>query len=211
MDSCLYPASQQSLSGVLMPKPTVDTIIQTLRAFLNENTLAQANQVQIVWLLYAVVFCLGLVHYRQKLSPFMFLFALFAIPFLGELIVSIRRPIFYDRTLIWVTIPLFLILATGIAQLRFRILIIMALGFFSTINLFSVGDYYRFTQKEDWSIAAGYVANFAEKDDLILFHAAWVQIPSTIILRPMKTCILFRWRSMAFLKTCSQATFWNRK
>ena len=32
-------------------------------------------------------------------------------------------------------------------------------------------------QKEDWSTAAGYVANFAEKDDLVLFNASWVQIP----------------------------------
>jgi hypothetical protein len=32
-------------------------------------------------------------------------------------------------------------------------------------------------QKEDWSTAAGYVANFAQKDDLVLFNAAWVQIP----------------------------------
>jgi hypothetical protein len=44
------------------------------------------------------VLCLGLVYYRKKLSIFLFLAALFAIPFLGELIVSIRRPIFFDRT-----------------------------------------------------------------------------------------------------------------
>jgi len=34
-------------------------------------------------------------------------------PFLGELIVSLRRPIFFDRTLIWTTIPLYLVLAAG--------------------------------------------------------------------------------------------------
>jgi hypothetical protein len=31
--------------------------------------------------------------------------------------------------------------------------------------------------KEDWGTAAGYVANFAEEGDLLLFHASWVQIP----------------------------------
>ena len=103
--------------------------------------------------------------------------ALFAIPFLGELIVSLRQPVFLDRTLIWTTIPLFLVLAAGIAQLRFRLLIILVLGILVTINLFSTGDYYRFMQKEDWSTAAGYVANFAQKDDLVLFNATWVQIP----------------------------------
>ena len=32
-------------------------------------------------------------------------------------------------------------------------------------------------QKEDWSTAAGYVANFAEKDDLVLFNSNFVEIP----------------------------------
>jgi len=54
---------------------------------------------------------------------------------------------------------------------------IVALGALGTINLFSAGDYYRFMPKEDWNTAAGYVANFAEKDDLVLFNASWVQIP----------------------------------
>jgi hypothetical protein len=54
---------------------------------------------------------------------------------------------------------------------------IVVVGILGTINLFSTGDYYRFMQKEDWSTAAGYVANFAQKDDLVLFNAAGVQIP----------------------------------
>ena len=54
---------------------------------------------------------------------------------------------------------------------------IMVVGILGTNNLFSAGDYYRFMQKEDWSTAAGYVANFAQKDDLVLFNATWVQIP----------------------------------
>ena len=54
---------------------------------------------------------------------------------------------------------------------------IAVLGILVTINLFFAGDYYRFMRKEDWSTAAGYVANFAEEDDLVLFNANWVQIP----------------------------------
>jgi hypothetical protein len=123
------------------------------------------------------VLCLGLVHFRKKFSRFLFLAALFAIPFMGELIVSIRRPIFMDRTLIWITIPLVLVLAAGIAQLRFRLLMLVVLGILSTNYLFSAGDYYRFWQKEDWGTAAGYVANFAQRDDLVLFNDALVQIP----------------------------------
>jgi mannosyltransferase len=160
-----------------IPKPSWDTVIQVLKSFLNDFMPGQASQAKMFWILYALVLCLGLVHYLKQYSRFLFLAALIAIPFLGELIVSIRRPIFYDRTLIWTTIPLFLVLAAGIAQLRFRLLIIVVLGILGTNNLFSIGDYYRSMQLEDWSNATREVAAFAEKDDLVLFNATWVQIP----------------------------------
>ncbi len=158
-----------------IPKPSWDSVAQTLRTLLNPSAPDQINQVM-TWILCAVL-CFGLVYYRKKLSIILFLATLFAIPILGELLVSIHRPIFLDKTLIWITIPLFLVLAAGIAQLRFRLLMIVAAGILSANYLFSAGDYYRFFQKEDWSTAAGYVALFAEKDDLILFNDAFVQIP----------------------------------
>ena len=158
-----------------IPQPSWDTVTQTLRYLVNNLVPSQASHVM-MWILYAVL-CFGLVYYRKRLSIFLFLAALFAIPFLGELIVSIRRPIFFDRTLIWITIPLFLVLAAGIAQLRFRLLMIVVPGIIVTNYLFSDGDYYRFVQKEDWSTAAGYVANFAQKDDLVLFNSNFVVIP----------------------------------
>ena len=128
------------------------------------------------WVLCGVL-VLGLLYFRKKLSIFLFLAALFAIPVAGELIVSLRRPIFIDRTLIWITIPLFLLLAAGVAQLRYRPVMIVALGILATNYLFSVGDYFRFWQKEDWSTPAGYVANFAEQGDLVLFNSNFVIIP----------------------------------
>ncbi len=165
-----------------IPKPSWDTVTKTLRALLNASAPGQISQVM-TWILCAVL-CFGLVYYRKKLSIFLFLAALFAVPFLGELIVSIRRPIFFDRTLIWITIPLFLVLAAGIAQLRFRLLMIVVLGILGTNYLFSTGDYYRFFQKEDWSTAAGYVANFAQKDDLVLFNSNFVEIPFDYYFKP---------------------------
>jgi hypothetical protein len=159
-----------------IPKPDWDTITRTLRNLLNASLPDQGSQVIIMWILCAVL-CLGLVYYRKRLSIFFFLAALFTIPFLGELLVSIHRPIFLGKTLIWITIPLFLLLAAGIAQLKFRLLMLVVLGIIATNYLFSNGDFYRFVQKEDWSTPAGYVANFAEKDDLILFNSNFVEIP----------------------------------
>lgn len=161
-----------------IPKPSWNTVIQVLGSFLNPSiTYLRGNQVMAMWILYGLVLCLGLLHYRKKLSQFLFLATLFVVPFLGELLVSIRRPIFLDRTLIWTTIPLFLVLAAGIARLNYRLLIIVALGILGTNSLFSAADYYRFWQKEDWSTPAGYVANYAQKDDLVLFNSNFVVIP----------------------------------
>ena len=159
-----------------IPAPDQDTVTRTLRYLLNNLVPNPAIQTTMMWIL-CIVLCLGLMYYRKKLSIFLFLAALFAVPFLGELIVSIQRPIFLDRTLIWITIPLLLLLAAGIAQLRFRFLMIVALGIIGTNYLFADGDIYRFVQKEDWNTAAGYVANFAEKDDLVLFNSNVTVIP----------------------------------
>ena len=166
-----------------IPKPTWEIITATLRSLLNASAPGLAIQVVMMWILCAVL-CCGLVYYRKKLSIFLFLAALFAVPFLGELIVSLRRPIFYHRTLIWMTIPLLLVLAAGIAQLRYRLLMILVLGIVGTNYLFTDVDYFRFGQKEDWSTAAGYVANFAEKDDLVLFNSNFVEIPFDYYFKP---------------------------
>jgi hypothetical protein len=166
-----------------IPEPTWGAVIQVVKSFLNPSAPIPDSQALLVWTLYGLVLCLGLVHFRRKFSQFLFLAALFAIPFLGELIVSLRRPIFYDRTLIWTTIPMYLVLAGGVIQLKFRPLMIMALGSLVAINLFSSGDYYRFYQKEDWSTPAGYVAYFAEEDDLVLFNSNFVEIPFNYYFR----------------------------
>jgi mannosyltransferase len=165
-------------------KPTWDTVLQTLRSFLVTPEPIQTNIAAILWTLYALVFCLGVLHFRKNLARFFFLFTLFAIPFLGELIVSIWRPIFGDRTLIWITIPLFLALAAGIAQMRYRFLMFFVLGGVGTLTLLFASDYFKYYQKEDWSSAAGSVAAFAKKDDLVLFNSNFVEVAFNYYFTP---------------------------
>lgn len=160
-----------------IPAPTWEVATQVLKAFLNASAPLPAAEAAAIWTLYVLALCLGLAHFRKKFSQFVFLAALFFIPFFGELAVSAIRPIFFARTLIWITIPLYLALAAGIAQLKLRPLILVAVVSFGAINLLSVADYYRSYQKEDWSTAAGYVANFAQKDDLVLFNSNFIVIP----------------------------------
>jgi len=159
-----------------IPEPTWEGIAQVLRTLIYTAAPAEARWDLIPWLLGALLI-LGLLYYRKKLSVFSLLAILFAVPFVGELLVSLRRPIFLDRTLIWITIPLVLLLAAGIMQLRFRFLMALTLGTLVTAYLFTSADYYRWYQKEDWRTAAGFVAYFAEQDDLVLFNSNFVVIP----------------------------------
>lgn len=167
-----------------IPEPTWESVTQVLKTFLNPAAPMPARAGVLIWSLYVLVLCLGLLHFRKKFAQFILLVVLFAIPFLGELGVSLWRPIFSGRTLIWTTLPLFLLLAAGVAQLKFRPLLIVVLGSFVALNLFSIADYYRFYQKEDWGAASGYVANFAEKDDLVLFNSNFVAIPFNYYFKP---------------------------
>jgi uncharacterized membrane protein len=168
--------------GFWIPTPDWDTITKTLRYLSNNLVPSQMSQI-VMWILGALLI-LGVVYYRKRLSIFVLLAALFAVPFLGELIVSLHRPIFLDRTLIWITVPLFLLLAAGLAQLRYRLLMVAVLAILMTNYLFAASDYYRFVSKEDWNTPAGYVANSAQKGDLILFNSNFVQIPFDYYFKP---------------------------
>ncbi len=167
-----------------IPPPDWDTVARTLRYLINNLVPNEASQVMTGFLV--AVLGLGLVYYRKRLSIVFLLAALFAIPFLGELLVSVRRPIFLDRTLIWITIPVFLLLAAGIARLRFGLLMIALVGILGTNYAFAASDYFRYVQKEDWSTPAGYVANFAQQDDLVLFNSNFVVIPFDYYFRPFE-------------------------
>lgn len=170
-----------------IPAPTWDTVLEVLKSLINPSAPLPANMTTGIWVFFGIVFFLGFVRFWKKLSQFLFLLTLFVIPLAGEMFVSIWRPIFSGRTLIWVSIPLILLLAAGIEKLKFRFLIILVLGSLVTLNLFSVSDYFRFFQKEDWNTAARTVAGLAEDDDLVFFNSNFVEIPFSYYIEPYET------------------------
>jgi 4-amino-4-deoxy-L-arabinose transferase-like glycosyltransferase len=134
---------------------------------------------------------------RQAPARFFLLLSLFLTPFIGELLVSLRRPIFYERTLIWTTLPYYMLLAWGVRQMgellrmpsvtilrSIQAGVLALLLLFSSLGLFT---YYFFFDKEDWAKAAGYVAESAQPGDVILFNATWVQIPFAYYYRHYQT------------------------
>lgn len=160
-----------------IPAPTFAAVIAALKTFLSDMLPPLAGRSDLIWAGYLVLGGLGIAALRKRGPVLALLVMLFLAPIGGELLVSLRRPVFYDRTLIWATIPLYLVLAAGIAHLRRWPFVVAALGLVVTANAASLHEYYVNFQKEEWDRAAGYVAARSTDDDLLLFNATWVQIP----------------------------------
>jgi 4-amino-4-deoxy-L-arabinose transferase-like glycosyltransferase len=135
-----------------------------------------------LWMgIYGGLALFGLYRLRHKPVWIFLLLSLFATAFVGELLVSLRRPIFYDRTLIWTTLPYYLLIAMGLRGLaRFPLRWTMptaALLMVAILSGYALFDYYVHFEKEEWATAAAYVAEQAQPEDLLLFNATWVQLP----------------------------------
>jgi 4-amino-4-deoxy-L-arabinose transferase-like glycosyltransferase len=107
------------------------------------------------------------------------LLGLWLLPPIVELLVSIRRPIFYDRTLIWTTLPYYLLIARGLVPpvpLR-KSWQGGLVALYVLLCVASLWSYYAFYTKEEWDKVSVYVAAHAQPNDLVLFHASWVELP----------------------------------
>ncbi|HET9224254.1 MAG TPA: hypothetical protein VFO07_17205, partial [Roseiflexaceae bacterium] len=128
-------------------------------------------------LAFAGLALLGAWRLRRRPAVLLLLLLLLLVPFAGSLLVSLRRPIFYTRTLIWTSIPFYVLVAAGLLQLRWRPLVGVAVLLLVLLNAGSLWGYYRYYEPEDWRGVAGYVAAEAQPGDLLLFNAGWMQIP----------------------------------
>jgi len=159
-----------------IPSPTWGWVAGVFKNLLLAFLPNQLGVGHMIWGIYAAAFGLGLYRLRQQPGALILLPGLFLLPFLGELLVSLKRPILYDRTLIWTTIPLYLWLAAGLTALKRRwsaFLLVLVVS----LNIFSLSRYYTHFEKEGWNVAAAAVAAQARPGDLLLFNATWVQIP----------------------------------
>jgi mannosyltransferase len=161
--------------------PTWEAIGGVVGAFLSD--FLPSDLAWVAWGLYTGLMVLGLVRFHHRPVYTALLLVVFLTPFVGEWLVSLRRPIFYDRTLIWTSVPLYLLLAAGICQLRRWPFILIAVLLILTVNGLSLREYYVHFEKEQWDDAAAFVAERVEPDDLILFNATWVQIPFDFYFR----------------------------
>ncbi len=129
----------------------------------------------------------GMAHWGFRCARTWLLAALWLLPPIVELLVSLRRPIFYDRTLIWITLPYYLLIARGIIAVPdlfahrtlngSRLWQLSWLLTYTTLCGLGLWGYYDTFAKEDWDKAARHVATQAQAHDLILFHASWSELP----------------------------------
>nr|HID14351.1 hypothetical protein [Anaerolineae bacterium] len=166
-----------------LPVPTWRTVVGVVGAFLSDFLPLPFAGACAVGVLYAGLALLGLLHFRRRPAHVAFLLITFATPFAGEWLVSLRRPILYDRTLIWASLPLYLLLAAGVRQLRRWPYVLAVTTMVLIVNGLSLREYYVHFEKERWDEAAAFVAERVEPDDLILFNATWTQIPFDFYFR----------------------------
>ena len=122
---------------------------------------------------------------------------------LGELIVSVWRPIFLTQTLIWAAVPITLAVAAGVLCLRPRV-IAAALVVLIVFAGFGLRSYYFLHDKEAWDQVAAYVDQRVQRGDAIVFSVGFLHIPfdhySRRSGRPTRCP---RWSSRGTRKTCS--------
>jgi hypothetical protein len=175
-----------------LPAPTWSAVGDALNTFLSAFLPSHAAWWGVAWLAFGVLFVAGACALRRKPARLVLLATLFLTPLAVELLVSLRRPIFYTRTLIGATLPLYLLLAAGAAALwrqgrhrtAARAAAGVALAMLLIANARSLHSYYTQFEKEAWAQAADHVSRQVQSGDLILYHASWVQLPFEVYFDP---------------------------
>lgn len=160
-----------------LSQPTWNDVLEALQQLFLAHLPERISWSEVIWVGFGAAVGLALLRFLAWPERFMFPTVLILVPFLGELLVSFWQPIFYARTLLWTTLPLFVLIAAGISQLRYRSYIVTSVVILITLNLLSLNRYYSYYEKERWDLAAQYVAENAARDDVLLFNAGWTQIP----------------------------------
>jgi len=169
-----------------LPAPTWETFVGVIGAFLCDFLSLSLPAVCLVDMALMALALLGLFRMRRRASGALLLSVLLVTPIAGEWLVSLWRPIFYARTLIWASIPLYVLIASGLASWRRRpYLLIVALMALLTVDGLALHEYYVNFEKEQWDHAAYLVAKRIRADDLLLYNATWGQIPFDYYFRQL--------------------------
>jgi mannosyltransferase len=156
--------------------PTKETIMRHWADLVNAYSVAEPALL-IVVLIFAAMLLVACWYLRAQPRVLLLLLMLLFLPFVGEMLVGLRRPIFHTRTLIWTSLPLLILAAVGMRALSklwltIPVLLVVLLSYSASLN-----SYYQTGDREGWRDAAEWVAPMVQSGDMIMFNAGWVQIP----------------------------------
>jgi mannosyltransferase len=103
-----------------LPALTWASVGEVLLGFVSAFLPLPLGAIGVIGCLYVGLAVLGLIAFRRQPVLATFMLTLFIVPFVGELLVSLHRPIFYGRTLIWISLPLYVLLAAGVRSFEPR-------------------------------------------------------------------------------------------
>ena len=137
--------------------------------------------------LYLLLALAGVIWLRRNRTAVALLLALFVTPLVTEVLISLKRPMFLDRTLIWTTLAYYMLMAAGIlglgAWLRrgapwlSRAVPAGLLAVVIALSFFSLRHYYLDYKKEGWDAAARFLADKLQPGDVIVFNTILAQVP----------------------------------
>ena len=155
-------------------RPTVGGVLRA--AYILYAGVVRATPYLLEAVLLMVLTGLGVWSWRRdrRWIAFVVIFGLTA-P-LAELVVSLWRPIFLPRTLIWAAVPLYVTVAAGLLCLRRRVFAV-ALAVLVVLSAAGLRTYYFDHDKEAWDQAAAFVDHHLQRGDAVVFGIGFLQIP----------------------------------
>jgi uncharacterized membrane protein len=100
-----------------------------------------------------------------------------AVPTLSLYLISLRAPMFVDRYLIWIGPAVYVLIARGLDQIRWRSVLVYVLCLATMLGFsgWSVWEQSATPIKSDFRAAAAYVQAHRQPGDLVLFHISYIR------------------------------------
>src|SRR5579885_2955867 len=115
-----------------------------------------------LYLLWCSIFNGGRFHASQSLPLSLLLFTFF-VPVGAEVLISLKRPIVATQTLIWASVPYYVLIAKGVVALRNKWAVCIGIALLTVFSSLALYKYYTQFEKERWDLAAQFVSENLDK------------------------------------------------
>ncbi|MGH7801016.1 MAG: glycosyltransferase family 39 protein [Thermodesulfobacteriota bacterium] len=172
------------------PSLTLDSVINLFATFNNGPTywlfnwiyvgnfsFIHGRLVLVTIIFFSLLFLAGIIYGRHNPRSLVLLLLISFVPIGTQLLISLKHSILAAQTLIWASVPYIVLIALGISSIRSKWVFALTIVLISVINSASLYKYYTNFEKERWDLAAEYVAQNSDREDLVLFSSALGQIP----------------------------------